>query len=272
MNQRAYLRRISDNASTPTTGFLDWNVAKNVFAAEVPQTGRSNKTGLAPDSNGDEKLIGVLQDERSDVASKLDAIDRLNARDDDALKKDLQLHMGEPLALTIFDLTQHSDIELSTKSTVLAKRMDIDGYLVDQLSSDEKARRESAEKILLRISRVHAQAILRRVDVTKHEDLKTVSQDVASGLKTQILKPTPSAQGDRYYVKATWNPSDQQGVKCLAQLFNTQLESARTIDQEQELMQGKNQRFVFWYSKDWAIQVSQGIRLCGGNSEFVHPY
>jgi hypothetical protein len=271
-NQRIFLKHVSQSPPATVVNFLDWKLEKDVLAAENPQAKTAKQQAPAHNLDGDEKVVAVLRDPRSDIAVKLNAIDTLTSRDELALRQDLRLDIGGPFALTIFDLTQHSDAELASKATLLAKRIDIDGYLVDELSSNDSARRGSAEKILLRISRVHAQAILRRVDVKRHEDLERVSQDVASGLNTKVLKPTASLQGDRYYLKATWNPSDQRIVTCLEQLFNTELESTRTIKEEQTIMQGRNQRFVYWYSKDWVLDISRKIKKCGGNAEFVHPY
>jgi hypothetical protein len=242
-----------------------------VLAAEPAQVTTQAKEH-SPAADEDTKLIQLLRDPRSDVASKLNAVDRLSAENPVQLRQQLLLDDGEPLALTIFDLTQHSDAELASKATLLAKRLDVDGYLVDALSSDNATNRERAERILLRISRVHAQAILRRVNVSKNLGLRNVSQDVASGAKTRILKPTASVQGDRYYVKASWNPSDQTVAACLTQLFNRTLETSRTLDEERAAMTGKSQRFVYWYSKDWALSVSDDIRKCGATAEMVHPY
>ncbi|HXP82476.1 MAG TPA: hypothetical protein VN976_21440 [Verrucomicrobiae bacterium] len=271
-SQRVLLKRVSQSPPITALNMLDWIVGEKVLAAATPQARTVMQQLPAHNPIGDEKLIAVLQDPLSDVATKLDAIDALNARDSATLKQDLKLNTGEPFALTVFDLTQHSDTELASKATTLSKRIDIDAYLVDELSSNELARRESAEKILLRISTAHAEAILRRVDITKHEDLERVSQSVASAQSTRILKPTASLKGDRYYVRAAWSPSDERSVTCLEQLFNKELESTRSLKDEQTLMQGKNQRYVYWYSKDWAIYISGEIKKCGGTAEFVHPY
>jgi hypothetical protein len=270
--QQVFLKHVAENSPVTTVSFFDWGLATKVFAAEPPQAKGAKLQAPPPETVPNEKLIAVLRDPRSDVAAKLDALDVLNRTDDEVLEKDLRLRGPEPFSLTIFDLTQHSDAELASKAAMLAKRIDLDEYLAHELSSNDPARREIAQKVLLRISSVHAQAILRRVDSTKYEDLKQFATILQSGGQTKILKPTASLQGDRYYVKATWNPSDRQTVACLELLFNKELESPRTLKQEQALMEGKDQRFVFWYSKDWALDISQEIKKCGGQAEFVHPY
>jgi hypothetical protein len=86
------------------------------------------------------------------------------------------------------------------------------------------------------------------------------------------LKPTAASDGDRYYVKATWKPEDPETVSCLTKLFNSELYTKRTLSEEAALMQRKSQRFVYWYSKDWAIDISTEIKKCGGQAEFVKAY
>jgi hypothetical protein len=272
VNQRPFLKRISQVPQGNQIKSLNWGLRTTVHASEDRPVGIEQKQNGPQNTDSDEKLIRVLQDSRSDVAAKLNAIDNLNRKDPNELKKDLQLQLEEPFALTIFDLTQHSDTELASKATTLSKHIDIDSYLVGELSSENRARRESAEKLLLRITRSHAQGILKRVDVAGHQDLERTAQDVSTGSKTQILKPTASLQGDRYYVKATWNSADEQTVSCLVKLFNSELITTRSLSEEWTLMQGKNQRFVFWYSKDWAIDIATKVKGCGGSAEFVLAY
>jgi hypothetical protein len=34
-------------------------------------------------------------------------------------------------------------------------------------------------------------------------------------------------------------------------------------------MRGKSQRFVYWYSKEWAMGIASRIKRCGATAEFV---
>jgi len=268
--QLTTIKRVSQPKPS-TIGMIPVWLERVVFAAE-PQVTRRAQEHAQTTPDEDARLTNILRDPRSDVASKLDAVDKLTSENPVQLRQQLLEENGEPLALTIFDLTQHSDAELAAKATLLAKRLDIDGCLVDALSSDNATKRERAGRILLRISRSHAEAILRRANVSRNAELRSVSKDVVSGAKTRIVKPTASAQGDRYYVKASWNPSDQTVGACLTQLFNRTLQTSRTLDDERAIMKGKSQRFVYWYSKDWALSVSDDITKCGGKADMVHPY
>ncbi len=276
-------------ADSPTTT-SEWRlgIEASAFAAELPQdvhaqTQQPRKATTANKTLGrprgteidkpEVKAIAVLQDAHANVGDKLDAIASLGSRPVEDLRQDLRLQFAEePLAQTVFDLTQHSDPELASKAKLLADRLDIDGYLVQELSAKDRERRIAAGEILLRISARHAQALLKRVDTASYDDLRRLAADIAAGTKTRVLKPTASAQGDRYYVKATWNPNSSQAVSCLTDLFNTGLENSRTRAQEKALMQGKSQRFVYWYSKDWALGIADEISKCGGNAQFVLGY
>ena len=70
----------------------------------------------------------------------------------------------------------------------------------------------------------------------------------------------------------TWNANNATVFDCLTRLFNSELVSKRTLREESALMRGKTQRFVFWYTKDWAIHISEEIKKCGGKAEFVKAY
>jgi hypothetical protein len=86
-----------------------------------------------------------------------------------------------------------------------------------------------------------------------------------------LLRPTGSSQGDRYYVRATWDPADEHEVPCLTQLFNDELASTRSVKAEAAKMKGRAERLIYWYSKDWAISISKKISDCGGKAQYVTP-
>ena len=221
----------------------------------------------------DRAAIVYLKDPFSSVAAKLNAIDSLNSRDTGTLQAYLAMTSpDEPFSLTILDLEQHSDRELASMAAVLARHADVDGFIVRNLESSDRTNRQSAEKILLRIDQGHAIALLNLAGAERFEDVKQTWNQVISGQNTSVLKGTASAQGDRYYVKASWNPGDTQVVSCLTNLFNSNLLGKRTPTQEQSVMAGKSQRYVYWYGKAWSIDVSRSIKQCGATADFVHPY
>jgi len=268
--QTSYLRPLTPESQKPNVSQWDWKIVPSVYAAQgIPASSKSPLPSI--NSSIDEKRIIVLQDPRSDVATKLNLIDALAAQDQQTLRSYLAAPLKEPFTLTLFDLTQHSDPELAAKATRLSQSLDIDGYLALQLASDNHDARASAENILLRISRGHALGILSRAGNGKYPDLKEIRDKIDSGQYTQVLKPTASLQGDRYYIKATWNPAQTEVLACLTKLFNSSLESSRSFAQEQALMAGKSERYVYWYDKQWVLETSVAIKQCGGTAEFVHP-
>jgi hypothetical protein len=172
--------------------------------------------------------------------------------------------------MTLLDLTRHSDHELAAKATMLSQRLDTDNYIVQRLSSSNTEDRKMAEAVLLRISKSHSQQLLTRVN-SNAPDLKGTAQEIKSG-NIQLLQPTGSNSGDRYYVKATWDPEKNEVVSCLTRTFNQNLISNRSLNDERKLMQGLRERYVYWYDKEWAINIAKQIKMCGGDAQFVHPY
>src|SRR5439155_13043922 len=89
--------------------------------------------------------------------------------------------------------------------------------------------------------------------------------------QAQQIAPTASPQGDRYYVKATWDPANASTVDCLASLFNKELITNRTLDQERSLMKNRKARLVYGYDKEWGVGIAGKIKACGGSAAYVHP-
>ena len=91
--------------------------------------------------------------------------------------------------------------------------------------------------------------------------------------RTKALIPTGTNQGDRYYVRARWStgPESEKIVKCLTSLFFDSLIHNRSLVDEQDLMKRLNgTRYVYWYSKEWALSMANKIVNCGGNANFVN--
>jgi hypothetical protein len=165
------------------------------------------------------------------------------------------------------DLTRHSDKELSYRAKQVLNRIDIHEYLVQQLQSTNRADRANAEKVLFKLDKAEAMKVSSKLGPTRSSEL--ASRLESRGNAPQVL-PTASPQGDRYYVKATWDPRNPSVVECLTGLFSRELISNRSLDQERSLMKNRSERLVYWYDKEWSVEMSRQIKSCGGTATFVH--
>ncbi|UCE23687.1 MAG: hypothetical protein JSU74_10355 [Candidatus Zixiibacteriota bacterium] len=264
------LERISSTGEhASVSGNIVWAAEQgeqSLFRHQVP---------FRRDSSARFDPVTVLQDERSDVGSKIVAIDRMLALDDDSLRIIARINTDkEPMAQTLLDLTRHSDKELAYKARVLAdERCDIEGILAEQLKSEDAEKSEQAQQILLRTDSAKASAILMAAEETGSvEDKQKIEQlkmQIQEGSKSAAVVPTASIDGDRYYVRATWEPSDTTVVDCLTELFNSEPGHNRTMEDEKAIMNDKSERIVWWYSKEWALWIAERIKECGGTAAFV---
>jgi hypothetical protein len=215
-----------------------------------------------------ENAFEVLRQERSDVARKIAAIEQLGA--DSSVKEFLGQSPADMLVL--LDLTRHTDRELAYEATKVAEEVGINVLLAAALRSSDTRKRETAKVILFRIERGRAEQIVEEVRRHKDVDSRELSrllEEIKSGKKERILIPTASQQGDRYYVKAEWASDNEGIINCLTSLFNKALMATRTLDQEKQKMSGRSTRFVYWYSKSWALGIADEIEKCGGKATFV---
>jgi hypothetical protein len=210
--------------------------------------------------------VAVLQDPNTEVGAKIDAIDQLTTSNPTQLKTTLATVTSvEPMTVTLLDLARHSDKELASKAKAVLQRMDIDAYVAASLTSPEATTRTAAQTALAHTDKPDAEQILQRTSDP------LLANRLRATTKHMTLQPTGTAQGDRYYVKATWNPQDKTAVQCLTILFNKELFNNRTLAQEATIMQQRNFRLVYWDSKEWAIDIANQIECCGGAVTFTHP-
>jgi hypothetical protein len=201
------------------------------------------------------------------VGAKIDALDRLNGLDAAALKAYSEtVTEKEPFALTLIELTRHSDRELSSKAKALADKAGVNQGIAAQLNSPKADVRNAAQKAVFRMSPERAETILQQTAQTPQN--RTLASQVQAGTKQRVLTPVGSAGGDRYYVKAQWDPRNQTVVNCLTGVFNRELISTRSIDDERKLMAGRSERIVFWYTQEWALGIADKIEACGGKATF----
>lgn len=235
-------------------------IAQNSADSAAP---RGPTFGSAPRA-----LIEALQSERADVGTKIAYLEQMRMADDNTvgafLKHETQV---EPMLLTVLDLSRHSNPLLADKAKSLVdERFNLVAHLERELKSSDRSRRDSAIMLMLRMEPSRVVALVKELPqhlVAPYESL------LSDRNQYQVLVPTASRQGDRYYVQASWEPASTQTVSCLTGLFNRELISDRTLDEEEELMRGRSRRWVYWYSKDWAMYIANGIRDCGARASFV---
>lgn len=206
--------------------------------------------------------IGELQFERTEVGKKIEILDKLNNSDTSKIRNYyFNNNYKEPLALTLYELSRHSDSELAFKASKLNKKFNS----VQSISSYINFNTNSTEEVLKRLDTAFAKQVVERIEF----DLDPNSLEI--GVENdKLLKPVGSEKGDRYYVKATWNPNDETVVKCLTALFNKSTLEKRSIEKEQEIMENRKSRTFFWYSKSNALNMAEGIEACGGYSKFIN--
>jgi hypothetical protein len=215
-------------------------------------------------------LVDDLQSPYTDIGTKIVSIEKISKLDQELLKECLTTKTEqESMLVTVLDLTRHSDKELAFKANQVLIQFDIEDYLTEQLGSNSSLARKQAEEVLFHMDKAQAVHIVSKVEANKgqHSNLSIAQIDAKSA--SLSVRATGSAKGDRYYVKAEWDPSKEETVSCLTNLFHKELYNSRTTDEETALMRGRRERVVYWYSKDWAIWIKGKIEQCGGRASFV---
>ena len=216
------------------------------------------------------EAIASLQFEGTVSAEKIRLVDLFAELDDKNLQACFQSATSkEVIGLTILDLSRHTDSSLAEKAQALVEKFNITSYVEEEIKSEDEERQQNIVKFLLRIESDQIEKILVEVSFETDEEKDIITQQVSSETP-QVLIPTASAKGDRYYVQASWDPANQEQVSCLTNLFNKELAAQRTLEEEAQKMKELNgKRWVYWYSKDWALSIADAIRQCGSEASFV---
>ena len=268
---------MSDSTTSLTDGFQflfsDIAYARDLESQQISHGNQSIIIQLSdPVPNYYENIIRILQDERTNVGSKIEALDKLNklAKDSlyDIITKKTQ---KEDMILTITDLTRHTDRELAFKAKKLSNLVNLNKIISDRLNSSNAKIVKDAQKIVRRLDKAQATAILKYVDTMQSAEMKKFTKEILSGKTLTPLKPTGSSNGDRYYVRAQWNSNDNGTVDCLTLLFNQELLNRPSLQKEADFMKVRNERWIYWYSKEWALEIVTKINKCGGKASFGSP-
>ncbi|HKE09905.1 MAG TPA: hypothetical protein VKB48_18875 [Candidatus Acidoferrum sp.] len=216
------------------------------------------------------QFIEPLQNPRSDVGMKIRMVEKLASKESGERDKILSLTTDyEPVLVTLLDLTRHSDRELAYRTIHLLEAFDSDSFVVKSLRASDADIRRAAETSFFHMERPQAERVLGMLQTRQDQVSGNTLQTLRQGIGSLLLRPTGSPQGDRYYVRATWNPNEENVSQCLTKLFNSELYSNRSIAKESDLMKNRGSRLVYWYSKEWAISIAKGITGCGGRAQYV---
>jgi hypothetical protein len=260
---------IATAVSLSTTVYADSQRASQMKQSRAPFTTSASAPNLNSALLAD---VNTLQDTRSSVGSKLQAMRDFAGQPREAKDSAVSLSTSvEPVLVTFLDLTRHSDKELEYWAISVLQGFDSDRFVLGLFESDG-AKQSEGIACILHMEEPQAERVLARLKSAKSSAFKLVSAKTHNPDNFLRLRPTGSPQGDRYYVQAKWNPENRNASECLTSLFNKELISNRSIQQEAVVMKGRSERLVFWYTKDWAIQIAGQTRACGGNAAYVSPF
>lgn len=260
---------VATTSSFSTTVYADSQQASQQKHSNDPFAAMAGVSNLDNVLQAD---VNTLQDTRSSVGSKLQALHDFAGQPQTAKDNAVSLSTGvEPVLITFLDLTRHSDKELEYWSISVLQGFDSDKFVVGLLASSG-AKQTEGIACVLHMEEPQVERVLAKLKTTNSSAFKLVLERIRNPDNFLRLRPTGSAQGDRYYVRAKWNPENTHSSNCLTNLFNKELISSRSIQQESVVMKGRSERLVFWYTKDWAIQIAAQTRACGGTASYVTPF
>ena len=274
--EKFVLNPISSDTTRLFLPLLESVLLQSAYAEEVKHD-RANLRVLSSSNELENLPVGsyeikALQSEETDVGKKIDLLRELRKKSDEKIEEYLKINTDkEPMALTILDLSRHTDAQLAKYANSLLSRFDLASYIGDELHSKEENHLEIVKNLLSRFDNSRRESLLSTAEITDMAFL--------TGIKPRVLIPTGSRQGDQYYVRASWNwnssqENNEQDIEvfnCLTGIFNEELITERTLEEERILMERlQRKRFVYWYSKEWALQIANKIENCGGESAFVN--
>jgi hypothetical protein len=212
--------------------------------------------------------VAVLQDPPWAVGEKISALNVLGRYDLLGIRTLMEASTERgPVAVTLLELSRHSDAELASKARALLARYDIEAEIARRLASDSGPATATARQIFSAMDPAQAKRVVVKLPAEARDRVAAVVPP-ANG---QPL-PTGSREGDRYYIKAQWEPKQRAVVDCLTTFFNHELVSKRTLTQEAALMRGRKERLIYGYSAQWARSAATEITKCGGRTSFVVPW
>ncbi|WNM62487.1 hypothetical protein [Candidatus Nitrospira neomarina] len=229
-------------------------------------------------TNSDSKVtILQLENPSSHVAEKITALDELKKWNDEEIEAYFEaLIPTESRVLVMLDLTRHTDRELASKAKQIISRVDINRIVAMDLLSTDQTRRQVAKETLFRVEQKRAEEILEkalevnRTHTTRPEaELNDLAQKVQAGMKTRIIFPTGSVEGDRYYIRALWDSGREDVVVCLAKLFYPALQHTESLDKYTQKIASSQGWYIFAKEKFQIIRLAESAETCGASVTFV---
>ena len=164
-----------------------------------------------------------------------------------------------------------SDPEVSYNANqIVQKRLSLGDFMITQLESG-RFQQADVEQILLRMPRSEALDLLTAIaNRTAAEWAVSLRDDLTNGRKqTRALVPTGSAEGDRYYIQATWDNGSDETIACLAELFTGDTTEEGAVGAEAARLRSQRQRVTYGLSKQWVLEMARQVERCGGRATFV---
>lgn len=216
----------------------------------------------------DPNIIALLQNSSTPVGAKIDLLDKLRTMDATTLKAYVStVTKQESFALTLIDLTRHSDKELSYKAKIVVEKSDAQAVIAQQFKSPDANVRSAAQQTVFRVSPERANEILKKAPASPQTQQLTA--EVNSGSKQQVLIPVGSSSGDRYIVSMDWDEKDSRISSCM----NTRVRGLlNTLHVDPTRFAGiKPQQTLSLDSKDNALKMFDAIQSCGAKAASVNP-
>ena len=235
-----------------------------------PEATEQTEEAAAPCDPITTESIALIQFEETISEEKITLIDPFLELGDEGLQNCFQAMTDKELmGLTFFDLSRHTNPVLAKKAKDLTERFHPVSFVEEEIKSGDEERREKIVEFLLRIEPDRAEKILNEVSFETEEEGNQLKEEISNGVH-RVLIPTDSSDGDRYYVRAEWDPANEEQINCLTDLFNKKLSGGRSLSAENAKMKSLNgRRWVYWYSKDWAVSIASAVEKCEATAVFV---
>ena len=225
-----------------------------------------------------EPAIEVLQDPSALVSAKLRALDRVTSASitdrGNLFNFDFAepTRVTEPAFLTIADLTRHTDQEVASKARwILANSPLPTRHFAELLESRIAARKSQAVKEFLRLDPQYSDLVLKELD-RRGVDASMLKQVAAPGNQWQLLVPTGTSAGDKYFVKADWDSRDAAVTNCLSGVLPRDPNLPLDARTEPAAGQLRGSRYLSDVDKSKVLNMAAAIQKCGGKAAFVGFY
>jgi hypothetical protein len=225
-----------------------------------------------------EPAVEALQDPAALVSTKLRALDKVTnaslADRGNLFNLDFAepSRVAEPAFLTIADMTRHTDQEVASKARWILSNSPLPAlHFAELLESKSAARKSQAVKEFLRLDPQYAELVLKELN-RRGVDASMLKQVAAPGDQWQLVVPTGTSAGDKYFVKADWDAKDTAAATCLSGVFPKDPNAAPGAKSEQLVGAQRVNRYLADNDKNKALNLAAAIQKCGGKATFVGFY